>query len=96
MKKILTTILCLQLLAGCSESIKVFDCDGVGLTISGEKLSYGPIEYSYCKKQGNWSMYSTGECNKTDIPLFFDEITHRVTTFNVNGISGEKKCILKK
>lgn len=96
MKKLLTTVSCSLLILGCSDSVKVFDCDGTGLVIQGKKLTYGPIEYSFCSKQGNWSIYSTGTCEKIEMPLAFDEITYLLTTFNIDGISTGKQCKVKK
>ena len=96
MKKLLATVSCSLLILGCSDSVKVFDCDGTGLVIQDKKLTYGPIEYNFCGKQGNWSIYSSTNCDKKEMPLAFDEITYQLTLFNINGISGDKKCNLKK
>jgi len=95
MRKLLSLFVIFPLLLSCSEKSSKLNCEGWGLVISKSKAIYGPTEYSYCSKEGNWSFYylKNTMCNAKDVKDFlsFDEVSNQLTIVSEKSMSF-KEC----
>ena len=74
-----------------SMSVLKLDCGGWGTTVTSSKIIWGPLEYFYCSKVGNWRTYSDSkECNSknSDDSVAFDVVTYVLMTSK----SGDLEC----
>ena len=82
--KTLISLLLLASLVACSNNEQKFDCEGIGLVLTpkGAKIANNN-NLVYCKTEGVWNYYGTGDCKNLDKDSFiFDTITYVIHAGN--------------
>ena len=63
--------------------VREFDCEGIGLRINGNQISYGSVEFEVCEIKGT-VVYGGFACliDSNPFPLMFDEVSKQ---FSLGG-----------